>query len=178
MPLVKLYIATSLDGYIAKPDGNLDWLTSTPQPDKGDYGYSDLLNSIEATIMGRTTYEEVLNMPMEWPYNGLKNYIITRDKNYQVKTPDTFAVSDSMIDLAKKLKAECKKDIWLIGGGQIISEFLQHDMIDRMIITIIPKNIGEGIRLFPNKTKDIDWQLVDVEKFNTGLVNLTYDLKK
>ncbi len=175
MSSIKLYIASTLDGYIAKPDGNIDWLTSLPYPENSDYGYSDLISSIEATIMGRTTYEDILNMDMEWPYAGLNSYIVTRNPGYQTQTETTFTAGSDIEKLANDLKAKATKDIWLIGGGQLISAFLEKDLVDQMILTLVPLNLGEGIRLFPGKTPEVHWKLSQVEQFSTGLVNLTYD---
>ena len=125
MSSIKLYIASTLDGYIAKPDGNIDWLTSLPYPENSDYGYSDFLKTIDVTIMGRTTYEDILNMDMEWPYGEQKSYVMTSKTDYGVKTPGTFAVGTDPEALVKELKNTATKDIWLIGGGQVISAFLE-----------------------------------------------------
>jgi dihydrofolate reductase len=175
MSIIKLYIATTIDGYIAKPDGNLDWLTSLPEPESGDYGYQDLLNSIESIIMGRITYEEVLGFGIEWPYNDFKTYIVTNDSKYMVKTPETFVLNADFKDSVTDMKSKAEKDIWLVGGGKLISAFLENNLIDQMILTIVPKILGEGIRLFPGRTKESDWTLTEVKPFNTGLVNLTYE---
>jgi dihydrofolate reductase len=77
MPLTILYIATSIDGFIARPDGNLDWLTSTPMPESGDYGYTALLESTDTIIMGRKTYDELIGFGGEWPYSGFNTYVVS-----------------------------------------------------------------------------------------------------
>ena len=174
MSIIKLYIAATIDGYIAKPDGNIEWLTSIPEPASGDYGYQDLLNSIGTIIMGRKTYEEVLGFGMEWPYNDFKTFIVTNDRNYQVKTQATYVLNPDLKESVTDLKDKAEKDIWLVGGGKLISAFLENGLIDQMIITIVPKILGEGIKLFPDRTIESDWKLMDVKPFNTGLVNLTY----
>lgn len=177
MGKVVLYIATSLDGFIAGPNGELEWLHAIPMPDQGDYGYSDLINSIHATIMGRKTYDLVMSFGVEWPYPGLNSYIATTDKNFKVSSPETFAIQKDLIEFVNELKASSDKDIWLIGGGNLITFFLNHDLLDRMILTFIPTIIGEGLPLFPDKPKTTQWKLVATEQFNTGVVNLTYDKK-
>lgn len=170
-----LYIAISLDGYIAKPDGNLDWLTSFPAPKKGDYGYIELLNSIETTIMGRKTYEEIIGFGIEWPYTEYDSHIVTTNKNLKIQSPNTYILSDRLVDFLIERKKRATKDIWLIGGGQLVSKFINEGLLDRMIITIIPKIIGDGIRLFPNNTAETDWRLAEVKTFDTGAINLIYE---
>lgn len=111
-----LYIAMSLDGYIAKPDGSLDWLTSTPTPkDGGDYGYSDLIARVGSTVMGRTTYEEILGFGGEWPYSGLDSFVVTSNSDLEVKSPDTKSIDQDIASFLSELKATAKKDIWIVG---------------------------------------------------------------
>ena len=174
MGKIVLYIATSLDGFIARPDGNLDWLTSTPPPNEGDYGYKALLESTEVIIMGRQTYKEVLSFG-DWVYPDFDTYVVSRDVDFLPTTPRTKALQSDFSVFVGELKAKTQKNIWLVGGGQIITEFLRNDLIDKMIITIVPRILGEGIRLFPDKPKESIWALAKVENFNTGLVNLTYE---
>ena len=177
MSKVILYIATSLDGFIARPDDNLDWLTSVPNPDQGDYGYEALLAGIETIIMGRKTYDVVLGMGIPWPYTGFKTLVVTTNSNFQPTTPDTHIVSDSLKDVVLDLKKNNKKDIWLVGGSQLNTYFINQGLLDQMIITIVPKMIGDGIRLFADHPAEQEWTLTHVQSFNTGLVNLTYDKK-
>lgn len=176
MSKVVLYIAQSLDGFIARPDGQLDWLTSVPYPeDGGDYGYSALLSSIGTTIMGRKTYEEILNLQPDWSYPGLDSYIVSRNPNLAIQSPDTYLLKEDLKTFVTGLKQKAEKDIWLIGGGQLITEFINLDLLDKMIITIIPKIIGEGIPLFAPKPAESNWKLIECQAFDTGLVNLTYE---
>ena len=170
-----LYIATSLDGFIARPDGNLDWLTSIPQPITGnDYGYTDLLNSLGTTIMGRKTYDEIIGFGIDWPYIGLNSFVITTNKELKIQSPDTYILSEDLNSFVTDLKQKSEKDIWLIGGGQIITRFINEDLLDKMIITVIPKIIGEGIPLFARKPKETNWILTETKSFDTGVVTLTY----
>lgn len=175
MPKTVLYIATSLDGYIARPDGRIDWLTSFPEPESGDYGYAGFLNSIEATIMGRKTYEEIIGFGFEWPYKGLDSHIVTRDPSLRIQSPDTHILSGSLKDFVIARKKLASRDIWLIGGGQLIKAFLNERLLDRMIITIVPRLIGEGIPLFPGMPGASAWTLAEATHYNNGAVTLTYD---
>lgn len=169
-----LYIATSLDNFIAKPDGNIDWLTSFPQPSKGDYGYQALLESIETIVMGRKTYEELLSFGGDWPYPNLLTYVISTNPNFEVSTPNTFLITSDFPDFIENIKIRSSKHCWIVGGGALITEFLNHNLIDEMIISIIPTILGEGIPLFPNKPNESSWKLLKTEAFETGVVNLAY----
>lgn len=173
-----LYIATTLDGKIARNDGSLDWLYAVPNPNQIDHGYIDFLSRIGTTIMGKNTYSEILGFGVEWPYKNIKSYVATTDKNFKTTTPDTFPLSLNIIDFVNELKVKSEKDIWLIGGGKLITYFLNNDLLDKMILTIIPTIIGEGISLFPDNPKETIWKLEDVEKFETGVVNLIYERQK
>jgi dihydrofolate reductase len=175
MSKTTLYIATTLDGKIARKDGSLDWLFALANPNQIDHGYADFRKSIGTTIMGKNTYNEILGFGVEWPYKGMDSYIATTDKEFQATTPETYIISSNIADHINKLKVQSQKDIWLIGGGQLITYFLNNDLLDRMILTLIPTIIGEGISLFPDNPKETKWILSNVEKFETGVVNLTYD---
>jgi dihydrofolate reductase len=171
-----LYIATSLNGFIARPDGNLDWLTSVPSPASGgDYGYRELLNSINTVIMGRKTYQEVLNMGIDWPYSEFITYIASRQSDLNIQSPKTYILKDNLKETVLHLKHTSDKNIWLVGGGQLITTFIEQDLLDMMILTIVPKIIEDGIPLFAHKPKETTWKLAGVQTFDTGLVNLTYE---
>lgn len=172
-----LYIATTLDGKIARTDGSLDWLYALPNPGQIDYGYEQFIKCIGTTIMGRITYEEIIGFGVDWPYIGMSSYVVTTNKNFEPSTPETFTITTSLNDFVNELKLKTEKDIWLIGGGKLISSFLESDLLDRMILTLIPTTIGEGIELFPEIRKETNWTLTNVEQFETGVVNLTYDRK-
>jgi dihydrofolate reductase len=175
MSKTTLYIATTLDGKIARKDGSLDWLFALANPNQIDHGYADFLKSIGTTIIGKNTYNEILGFGVEWPYRGMDSYIATTNKELQATMPETYIISSNISDHINKLKGQSQKDIWLIGGGQLITFFLNNDLLDRMILSLIPTIIGEGISLFPDIPKETKWKLSNVEKFETGVVNLTYD---
>ena len=169
-----LNIATTLDGEIARKDGRLDWLYALPNPDQIDHGYGQFLSTIGSNIMGKNTYKEIPGFGVDWPYTGKNSYVVTTDKDFKSPTPDTSIVTSNLIEFVNDLKNKNEKDIWLIGGGQLITFFLNHDLLDKMILTVIPMIIGEGISLFPDNPKETSWHLENVERFETGVVNLTY----
>jgi dihydrofolate reductase len=174
MSKVILYIAASLDGFIARPDGNLDWLTGLPNPDHLDHGYGDLLAQTSCIIMGHSTYQEILGFGIEWPYIGTETWVMTGNPDFKPATPDTFALSGDTETKFEAIRLRQPKNIWLVGGGRVVTWFLNHDLIDEMIIAIIPCLLGKGIRLFPEDPKESQWKLVKSESFSTGVVNLSY----
>lgn len=177
MRKIKLYIAVSIDGYIAGSDGELDWLSDYPITPELNYGYKDFFESIDTVIMGGRTYRDILNMDVVYPYKDKKSYIITRNA---INTPkkDIIHITNNIEDNISELKKREGKDIWLVGGGEIVSLFLNQNWIDEMIITYIPFLLGEGIRLFPNKTKGSKWSLIQSQAFINGVVQIKYQVQK
>ena len=174
MKKIKLYIATSLDGYIARPDGSLDWLNALPNPEQSDFGYHEFYDTIDTVVMGRVTYEEILGFDVPWPYANCQAYVVTSHTDYEITTENTSVLSIDQIRDAKTMIQTGEKDVWIVGGGQLITACLNYAMIDEMIISIIPIILGEGIQLFPNHPKETKLTLIKHEAYSNGLVNLTY----
>ena len=174
MSKVKLYIAATLDGFIARKDGSLDWLEGLPNPNQVDHRYGKFFGSIDTVIMGRATYEEILGFDVDWPYGECQSYVVTSQKDYSVKTENTHLICDLASDQMDDIKSNSSKGIWLVGGGQLITAFLNMELVDVMIISIVPIVLGDGIRLFPNHPKETGFDLVNAESFETGIVNLSY----
>lgn len=175
MNKVILYIATTIDGKIARNDGSLDWLFNIPNPNQSDYGYQAFYDTIGVTFMGRRTYEEILGFGVEWPYQGIESYVISQQQDFSVSTPDTFLLTNDIVEFVNQKKLECDKDIWLIGGGELITFFLNHQLIDQMQLTIAPTIIGDGISLFPNQPMETLWSLSATVPYPSGIVTLIYD---
>lgn len=173
MKKCKLYIATSIDGFIARADGSLDWLDAVPNPDKLDYGYYAFYDTVDTLIMGRKTYEEVLGFGVDWPYPDCKTYIVSSNE-VVIKTENTYLINNPLEGKVKEWKKEKGKDIWVVGGGVLISSILDLRLIDEMLLTITPVILGNGIPLFPNNPKETKLELVKTEAFDTGFVNLIY----
>ena len=177
MKKIKLYIAVSLDGYIARPDGGLDWLLKYPMPTGTEYSYKDLMDSIDTIIMGNSTYQELIAMSVDWPYKGKKTYVLTRYKNNLSPKEDVTYLTDNVIRTIRQLKQQEGKDIWLVGGGQVITLLMNHDLVDEMQICFVPVILGEGIPLFPNKPKESQWDLTGNTAYESGILKVDYRKK-
>ncbi|OGP13640.1 MAG: hypothetical protein A2052_06405 [Deltaproteobacteria bacterium GWA2_54_12] len=161
---LKLFIATSLDGYIARMDGSIDWLFTD-----ADYGYKDFFSSIDTVVAGRKTYEQALTLENN-PFSGKQCYVFTRKASGK-SGPVTF-VSGDIAEFTKGLKDEPGSDIWLVGGSETIAA-LKH-LIDDFIISIHPRILGGGIALFTGEWTETGLELVNSASFDSGLVQLHY----
>jgi dihydrofolate reductase len=170
---VILYIATSLDGYIAKPNDDLGFL-SMVQKDGEDYGYADFANSVDTVIMGRKTYDWVMKQVHGFPHADKNSYIITRTSRHcDGKTKFYTGV---LKDLVLQLRSEKGKNIFIDGGAEIINELLKENLIDEFIISVIPVLVGNGTRLFKDGRPEQKLKLITVKQFDTGLTQLHYKL--
>lgn len=174
MKKIKLYIAASIDGYIARSDGDLDWLTKYPINPETNYGYDDFYKSIDTVIMGGQTYRDILNMDFVWPYKDKTTYVITRN-SMGVKENIHF-ITENIVEEISKLREKKGQDIWLVGGGQLIAMLLASDLVDEMIITTIPVILGNGIALFPEQPKESQWELQDSMNYKNGVVQTKYKI--
>jgi len=172
MKKIKLYIAASIDGYIARNDGDLDWLTEFPNPEKTDYGYKEFFESVDTVIMGGRTYRDILSMDVLWPYKDKETYVITRSPMNEKK--NIHFITENVIEKISRLREQNGKDIWLVGGGKLITTLLNENMVDEMIITTIPVILGHGIPLFPDKPKESQWKLQDCISYKNGVVQIKY----
>lgn len=176
MRKVKLYIATSLDQYIARQDGQVDWLESVPNPEKSDYGYQEFYHRIDTTLMGHNTYKEILGFGIEFPYPDKTNYVFSRTTGHKDTTYVQY-ISGDIVQFTRNLKEKKGKDIWLVGGGQLNTLLLNNRLIDEIVITLFPLVLGRGIPLFAGNPEETMLELVKSEPFNTGILQLTYQLK-
>ncbi|MFT5511961.1 MAG: dihydrofolate reductase [Bacteroidia bacterium] len=174
MHLFKLFIATSIDGLIAREDGGIDWLDSIPHPENVDYGYVEFMSHIDTVIMGRKTYEDVIGFDVEWPYGDKTCFLVSGSGKVDITTPKTQLISDLSEKSLQKIKNLSHKDIWVIGGGDLIAGFLNQGLIDSMLISIIPVVLGKGRPLFKNGI-ETSFKLNSTEAFENGIVNLVYE---
>lgn len=171
MRKLKLYIATSIDGKIAGPNHELDWLPE-PEDKNEDFGYYDFYASIDTTIMGYKTYDICVGFG-EWPYKDKTNFILSRNADRSI-IKEAELITENPIEFVKELKQKEGKDIWLVGGGEIIKLFHNAGLIDEYIITHIPVILGKGIELFPNLELQQKLTLKESKAYSMGVVNLHY----
>lgn len=171
---VVLYIAMSLDGFIAKNDGSVDWLNDV-EGDGADNGYGQFYDTIGTVIMGRMTYDEVLILTDEFPYADKPCYVLSRTK--PKSAPHVIFTDEPIQTLIPKLVQTSKGDVWLVGGGQLVRAFLECKLIDEIQLAIIPKILGEGIPLFPKGTNPNGFHLIDAVKFGQ-MVYVRYSADK
>ena len=168
MRKVILYIATSLDGFIAESDGGLDWLEKFPHPEGEDYGYVDLLNRIDTTLMGRNTFDFVANYNGPFPYPDTTNYVFS-NRDIESKLPIEIISGDAVAFL-KHLKQERGKDIWLIGGGRLNTSFANANLIDEVILTQIPVFLGKGIPVFNGLDSNLKFKKTTHKVYPNGVL--------
>lgn len=177
MRALSLFIATTLDGYIAKPGNDLSFLKLVEKEGE-DYGYAEFTDTIDTIIVGRKTYDWVVKEIGTSHYdNGERNvYVITRTERPGVGK--TTFYTGSPAELVRQLKSEEGKNIYCDGGAEIINEFLENDLVDEMIISVIPVLVGNGTRLFKDGRPEQELELLTAKTFDTGLIQLHYRRKK
>ena len=169
---VIVHIAASADGYIARPDGDLEWLTSRPAP-KGFYGMNAFMKSIDTAVLGRKTYE--LSLKMGAKFDSTRRTIVFSRQLPPPAAPSGVEFpSDAIGPFMSRLRDEPGKDIGLMGGGEIIASFLDEQAIDEFVISVVPVLNGDGIPLIARRHRDVPLDLVETQRFEDGLVQLHY----
>lgn len=167
-----LYIAASLDGYIATEEHNLDWLFAVEG--EGDNGYSAFYDTVDTILIGRITYDWIMDHEKgAFPYKGKECYVFSRTKKDD--NEHVAFVSDDVVEFAKDLKSKDGKSIWLVGGGNLLNTFIQEKLVDEIIVTIAPVLIGKGIPLFGNNSFQTPLTLTSINRFNQ-FVELWYEV--
>jgi dihydrofolate reductase len=168
-------IGTSADGYVARPDGNLDWLTDRPAP-KGFYGLPEFERSIDAKILGRETFARSLELGARFSATST-HYVFSRRPQPPSVPPGVQFVNEPIREFADRLRGQPGKDIWMMGGGGIIGAFLDAGAIDQFIISVVPIFIGDGIPLLAARHRHVGLALHDVRQFPDGVAQLHYGVQ-
>ena len=174
MRKIILYIAVSVDNFIALEDGSVEWLDDPALSlENEDYGYSELMDRIDTTLMGNNTYRMLQSFEIEFPYQDKTNFVFTRDKKLK-KDPFVTYISGDVLKFTKELKEANGKDIWLIGGGEINTLLANHRMVDEIILTRIPVILGKGIPLFAEGLDMLKLELKSNKSYPNGMEQVTY----
>ena len=174
-----VYLAASADGYIARPDGDVEWLNRRTR--SGDYGMKSFYSTFDTILMGRKTYDWGLAYYKKHKLKGspldtkFANYVFSRKPPARV-APGAQFVSEPVKTFAKRLRATPGKHIWMMGGSELIASFLDANEIDEFDIRVIPTFIGEGIPLIAPRYRDVPLRLRSAKKYPDGVVRLRYDV--
>jgi dihydrofolate reductase len=171
-----VHIATSADGYIARPDGDIEWLTKRPAP-KGFYGISKFINSIDTKLLGRKTYDLSVQMGATFD-TQTPHYVFSRRPAPASVPPGVEFITEAIGAFAKRLRTAKGKDIWMMGGGEIMASFLDEGAIDDFIISVVPTFIGEGIPLIARRHRHVPLNLRSVRRFPDGVVQVHYKVQQ
>jgi dihydrofolate reductase len=187
LSLVRYYAAATLDGYIAESDDTLDWLLNyeghfeAADSDEGQAGYDTFYEGIGALVSGSTTYEWVLEHGSGWPYAGKPCWILSSRElpKPEGEGVDVRIVSGQIPDLIDEMLGSAgERDLWIVGGGNIASQFVDHGLLDRLEVTLVPVVLGEGKPLFDRRLPGGPMQLLGARTFSSGMVGLTYEVKR
>lgn len=172
MRKVKLFIAMSLDGYIADDKGGVDWLTGQNNEDTFD-SYENFVKDIDTILMGWNTYYQIVTelSPNRWVYEDFTTYVFTHKEH--TSSEKIHFINTKPADLIENIKKDNGKDIWICGGSDLVGQLIDNDLIDCYYITIIPTLLGSGIGLFEKSSREIKLKLVSTHSYN-GMTDLVY----
>jgi dihydrofolate reductase len=172
---VIVHIAASADGFIARPDGDIEWLTSRPAP-AGFYGMNAFTKSVDTKVLGRKTYEASLRLGAKFDSESStsRTIVFSRHGRPADAPPGVEFVSGAIGPFVSGLRELPGKNIWLMGGGEIIASFLDARAIDEFVISVVPVFIGDGIPLIARRHRHVPLELLASERFEDGLVQLHY----
>lgn len=174
MGKIVLYVAMSVDGYLADQRGGVDWLVGDGSEPDAPGSYPIFLDTVDAIVMGWTTYHQLVTelSPDSWPYEGRPCHVVTHRK--EENQEGVFFWNGELTVLVDKLKGEHEGNIWICGGASVAGQLLKEGRIDRLWLSIIPTVLGKGVRLFPELSQELPLKLVGTEHWN-GIVDLVYE---
>ena len=170
---VVLYIAMSLDGFVADEKGSVAWLGGEDSQTNELGSYPKFIETIDTVILGWKTYHQIVTelSPDNWAYTGMKSYVLT---HREMNSTDEIVFTDTPINqLIKLLQNQDGKNIWICGGSSIVNQMIKSNLIDKYIISIIPTILGNGIRLFENDIPETKLSLISTTQYN-GITDLVY----
>jgi dihydrofolate reductase len=173
MAKTSYYVAVSLDGFLAREDGVMDWLANYAKPLETPYDYEPFYQTVSAVVMGRKTYDTVLGFG-GYPYQGKPGLVLSKNTDFQVNESGVESVSTNWKEKVMELKRSVEDRVWLVGGGETASLFVRENLLDEIIITIIPETIGAGIQWLGSTPLSASWLLSEHHMSKNGVVQLVY----
>ena len=187
MSKAQYYCAASLDGYIAEADDTLDWLLgyqgsfdgANAEPIAGSY--ERFYEDVGALVMGSVTYEFILNLGRGWLYEGKPTWVLS---SRTLPTPEGERVDVRIVDAAvpelydEMIAAAAERNLWVVGGGNVASQFADERLLDEVLVTVVPVVLGEGKPLFDRAVPDGPMQLTGTRCFDSGMVELRYEITR
>ena len=175
MRKIVLFTAISMDGFIARKDGDISWLNNPDFALEGeDYGYTEFYRSVDTTLMGNNTYRQIMGFGVPFPYPDKENYVLTRSESEE-PTDEVMFVTGNIADFTRQLKEQEGEDIWLVGGGELVGQFYDRGLVDEIILSVAPVTLGSGAPLFPRNIAKSPLELVDVQRYGDVFAVLTYE---
>ncbi|MBA2614859.1 MAG: dihydrofolate reductase [Actinobacteria bacterium] len=171
---VQLYIAMTLDGFIADRDGGVAWLEAYGS-EGDDHGYADFMQEVGALAIGATTYEQILGW--DWPYGEIPTWVFTHRELEVPEGTDVRFTDRPPAEVVPEMKAATEKNVWLIGGGVLAKQFLDEGLVAELILGLVPELLGEGIPLFQG-VRPAKAELTDSKAHASGIVMLRYRLPR
>ena len=170
---IQLYVAQSLDGFVADEDGGVRWLEEAGEG--GDFGYDEFFRGVGAVVMGSATYEQLLSWDIAWPYPAMPNWIFTRRELGKPEGADVRFVQGSPSAHIEAIEASAgEKHVWLVGGGDLVRQFVDERLLDELILFVAPLLLGRGVPLFEG-TVPTAAVLTEVKAYpGTGFAELRY----
>jgi dihydrofolate reductase len=172
MRLIKYFVASSLDSYISRLDGGVDWLFTDQ-----DYGIKEFFATVDVAVMGRKTYEKAIERsPQRVQFPGMKTFVFShllpkgKKENLEV-------ISDEPASWVKSMREAPGKDIWLVGGGEMVREFLQKRLVNEIGLAIHPRLLGDGIPLYAQPYPETELELIRSNTYPSGLLQVSYRVK-
>lgn len=173
MSRTRVFVACSLDGFIAGPDGDLSWLPRPPEGSEEDFGWGAFISGIGCVLMGRATYDAVAAMDLGWPHSE-RDTLVATTRSLEMPPPRVTSVCGAIEELVEKAgRRAAPKDIY-IDGGNLIRQALDSGLIDELVVTVCPTILGAGSPLFAGASQRRPLQLSGLRELTGGLVQLTY----
>ena len=171
----QLYIAMSLDGYIADREGGVRWLEERGKG--GDFGYSEFFDQVRAVAMGAATYEQLLAWRVAWPYSGRPTWVFTHRELAVPEGVDIRFTDRPPGEVVPEIEREVEGNVWLVGGAALAKQWVDERVLDELILFVVPLLLGGGVRLFGD-TVETDLQLTESKAYPNGFVELRYRLPR